>query len=345
MRNNETPFLSLEQRMAQYYTDTFPKFVPDELAPVSVPEQEQFYDAMKRLYQLAFDEPLLFVSQLHEDDAIPNRFHKSSYGKPDLILSMRKFMKAVDTLLENMFLMGGGKCEVRLNKRQQVILARLGIEDFTNLPAAWTWMSARPGTNCTIFSRCFFKEGYPYTSGIYARLFGDEAVFRKLENWMLAQDYKRFDVYNVTASDCKVSMTYANPLWGTETPGGGFEYKIKHTGISARYDPGIRHPAVFGLCLPGGLKAFLARFHTMDKPLQDFVISRAKKCDGCRYCVQTDKTGSRPFACISVRHDQKEYRICPLFPGCYFCWTEIDETLADQLIAFLTFMDGTRSHA
>ena len=77
-------YANLEQRMAQNYIDMFPSFIPTENAPVSVQEQEHFYNLIKTLYQLAFDEPLLLVSLLHEDDAHPNRFNTSSYGKPKL---------------------------------------------------------------------------------------------------------------------------------------------------------------------------------------------------------------------------------------------------------------------
>ena len=58
-------YSSLEQRMAKSYIDLFPKFVPDENAPVTISEQEEFYSLLKNLYQLGYDEPLLFVTKLH----------------------------------------------------------------------------------------------------------------------------------------------------------------------------------------------------------------------------------------------------------------------------------------
>lgn len=331
-------YASLEQRMAQTYIDTFPPFIPDGHAEVSVSEQERFYILMQGLYRLAFDEPLLFVPSLHEDDAYPNRFTKSSYGKPDLQVNMNKFTNTLNALLQNMFLMGQGS-DIKLNKRQQAILDRLGIGGSANLPAAWTWLANRPGANTVIFSRCLFKEDYPYTSDIYARLLG-EAGFRKLESWMTERGYKSFDFYEVTASDCKLSLTYANPAWGKDRPNGGFEYKIRHTGISARYDPERQNPAVLGLCIPNGLKTFLEASESMGGNLRGFIISHTKKCDNCRYCVQTDKTGSRPFACIPVGHEGKIYNLCPYFPGSGFCWNSIDDGLAERLIEMLSFMDG-----
>lgn len=330
-------YTSLEQRMAQNYIDMFPPFVPDENAPVSILEQEQFYNLMKSFYQLAFDEPLLFAASLHEDDVYPNRFNKSSYGKPNLLADMKKFTKAVESLLQNMFLLGQSN-DIKLNKRQQIILSTLGIEDFTNLPTAWVWMSKRKEANLTSFSYCLFHSDYPYTSDIYARLLG-EAAFKKLEEWMLAKGYKRFDIYDVTASDCKLSFTIANPKWSGNPPKGGFEYKIKHTGISARFDSYVKNPPIFGLCIPNGLKPYLMAFDSMDKELQGFVVKHTKKCDGCKYCVQTDKTGSRPMAYIRVEFEDNEYELCTYFPGYNYCWTHIDDNLAKELIKMLSFMD------
>ncbi len=330
-------YTSLEQRIAQAYIDMFPSFVPDEKANISVAEQEVFYNLIRDLYKLAFDEPLLFVPSLHDDDAYPNRFNKSSYGKPDLQVNMQKFLKAMDTLLQNMFLIGQGS-SVKLNKRQQVILSRLGINSFTSLPLAWIWMSTRQETNLMVFSNCFFKKDYPYTSDIYARLLGNEA-FRKLENWMISNGYKRYDIYDTNSSNSNLSLTYINPAWSKERPSGGFEYKIRHTGISARYDTFIKKPPVFGLCIPNGLKPYLDAFNSMSEKNQNFIINHTKRCDGCRYCVQTDKTGSRPLACMPIDYKKDKYNLCPYFPGVGFSWTSIDDALAEQLIEMLSFMD------
>lgn len=295
-------FTSLEQRMAQTYMDMFPKFMPDESAKINIAEQENFYFLMKNLYQLAFNEPLLFVPSLHEDDAYPNRY-KKSYGKPELINNMRKFIKSVDSLLQNMYLIVQDS-NIEINKRQKEILSRLGINNYSKLPKAWTWMANRPESNKIEFKHCLFNRNYPYTSDIYASLLG-ESSFRKLEKWMIKRGYKRFDIYNIIASDCKLSLTYANPLWSKEPPRGGFEYKIRHTGISAQYDFYVQQPTVFGLCIPNGLKIYLSAFDSMSTKNQSFVVDRTKKCDGCRYCVQTDKTGSRPLVYIQITHEQK----------------------------------------
>jgi|GEM_PF-634196 len=337
-------YTSLEQRMAQTFIDMFPQFVPDESAPVNVSDQEHFYSIINTLYHLAFNEPLLFVTSLHEDDAYPTRY-KKSYGKPKLIDNMRKYLKAIHILLKNMYLAGKGS-DVKFNKKQLDILLKLGINDLTKLPAAWNWMSARPESNLITFSHCLFKKDYPYVSDIYASLLGEPSL-RKLEKWMIGQGYKRYDIYDINSmekynsilSDHELSLTYANPLWSNEAPKNGFEYKIRHTGISVQYDFYVQHPVILGLCIPNGLKTYLDAFDSMSLKNQGFVVKHAKKCDGCRYCVQTDKTGSRPLAFINVKYAQKEFNLCPYFPGYGFSWRNINDELVDQLIDMLSFMD------
>jgi hypothetical protein len=329
-------FANLEQRMARAYLDMLPKFIPDKNAIIGPAEQERFYDLIKNLYQLAFNEPLLLVPVLHEDDAYPGRY-KKPYGKPDLVKNMRKFLKEMDSLLQNMYAIGRG-AEAKINKRQQEVLSKLGIDDYEKLPPAWTWMASRPESNYIDFAFCLFDKNYPYTSDIYAGLLG-ESAFRRLENWMIARGYERHTIYKVIGADSKLSLSYANPLWDKEPPRGGFEYKIRHTGISAIYEPTTQKPAVFGLCIPNGLKTYLDAFDSMDRKTRGFVINQTKKCDGCKYCVQTDKTGSRPPASVPVAYEQKTYKLCPYFPGYSYSWSGIDDALADQLIELLSFMD------
>jgi hypothetical protein len=330
-------YSSLEQRMAGAYPAMLPAFVPKKNAQVSLEGQREFYDLMRNLYQMLFDNPLLVVTTLHEDDAFPTRY-KKGYGKPELEVNVLKIKRAIEDLLKKMFLLGQGG-EVKLNRRQLRILSDLGVSDLNKLPDAWIWMSRRAGADQVAFAYCLFDEEHRYTPDIYASLF-EEGPFRRLEDWMLSQGYRAFDIYNSSWADYRLTLTYANPVWGEGRPNGGNEYKIRHTGISAQYDAYTREPAALGLCIPGGLSFFLEHFGEMDQRVREFVIRTTQKCDGCRYCVQTDKTGKRPLAGIPVSHEEEEHSLCPYFPGYSYKWTRIDDDLVDDIIAFLTFMDG-----
>lgn len=134
---------SLEQRMISEYLALFPEFVPEECTEVSVPEQKEFYDLMKKLYQLLYENPSLIFPTLHEDAAFPGRI-KKAYQKPKLSENVLKIRNTIEKLLQNMFLLGQG-AEIRLAKRHLNILALLGIGNLEQLPAAWIWMSCRTG--------------------------------------------------------------------------------------------------------------------------------------------------------------------------------------------------------
>lgn len=336
-RDEGMSYASLEQRMARAYLAMLPDFVPEEHGSVSIAEQRAFYDLMKNLYQMIYDEPSRIVPSLHEDDAFPTRY-KKGYGKPELEKNVLKIKKAIESLLKNMFLTGQG-ADVKFSKRQLKILSDIGIRDLNRLPEAWTWMANRPGADPVAFAYCLFDKNHVYSIDIYASLLG-EGAFRRLEQWMLSQGYKPYDRYKTEWVDYQLTLAYANPAWGDACPNIGNEYKIKHTGISAQYDAYVSQPAALGLCIPYGLKFFLERFSEMGQQVRELVIERTKRCDGCRYCVQTDQTGRRPLACIPVVYEETVYRLCPYFPGYNYSWTCLDDALADRLIAFLAFMDG-----
>ncbi len=334
-------YSSLEQRAAQGYLDLFPQFIPDEQAAVSVSDQKEFYDLMKTLYRLAYDEPQLFVPGLHEDSILPGLYSSASDPGREAQSHMKKFCKAVDAMVMQMYLMGAKK-EFRLNRRQKAILAKLDMEDLAKIPPAWVWMAEREELERfqmpSRFAHCCFREDYTYAVEIYAKAFETKA-FRRLTDWMTEHGYKPFDIYDTTASNCKLALTYANLAWSKEQPRGGFEYKIKHTGIALRYEPYCKDPWIFGVCIPGGMKRYLENFGEMPSHVQDFVMSRVKRCDGCRYCVQTDKTGKRPLARIYVQHEGREHGLCPYYPGYSFWWTAMDDALVDNIIGLLAFMD------
>ena len=104
------------------------------------------------------------------------------------------------------------------------------------------------------------------------------------------------------------------------------------------YDHFVFRPAVFAICIPK-MKNLLMLFSSMEQDLKDFVVDRTKKCDGCRYCVQTDKSGKRELAKIAITNRGANYDLCPYFPGYNFCWERLDTRLVEKMIQMLDFMD------
>jgi hypothetical protein len=348
-------FANLEQRMVSTYLDTFPAFVPSENGS-AVAAQEQFYRFMLGLYRRLYEQPELLVRELHADDAHTNRFNKGQDNKPKLKDYMRKVLKEVDGLMGTMFLLGqSGRVEegvlvvdadLKISKKHRLILAEVGVQlgiesgrvvlshaDYSDLFSAWSWMASRPGASLLTFSRCMFADGYPYASQIYARLSGDEGAFHRLEAYLIDQGYMRID-----NRDGEVTLDYVKGHGDKERLKPGFQYGVRHTGISVSYDVLVKDPLTFGLCVPR-MKEILTAFDAMESRVQDFVVGTTKQCDGCRYCVQADKTGKRPLAKMAVSHGGRNYHLCPYIPGYRYCWTSLSEGLVDDMIGMLSFMD------
>lgn len=157
-------------------------------------------------------------------------------------------------------------------------------------------------------------ENHRYTADLYAPLLG-EAPFRRLEKWMMDHGYRAYDTYNTQWPDYQLTLCYANPAWGDERPRGGNAYKIKHTGICAQFDAYVDEPVSLGLCIPSGMKPYLAHFDQMPPKVQAFVMERTKKCDGCRYCVQTDKTAAGPWRASRSSTGAKHTGFVRIFRG------------------------------
>ena len=331
---------SLEQRMAQTYLDMFPPFIPEVDTTVGSHEQRLFYDMVYSIYTLAYEEASLFVPSLHEDDVYPNRYNKSSYAKPHLQVEMKKFCRSVDSLFENMYLIGQGQ-SVKLSRRQSEVVSRLGMEDAFREPSdAWVWMANRPEIDIYAFSHCFFRTDYPYTSDIYAKSFGQTA-FMNLEAQLRELGYIRYDIPMTVAGYAYLSLTYINSTWSKTKPSGGFLFKVEYTGISVMYDPYVENPAVIGLCIPNKLIVpLLQSFESMNDTLKEFITEKTTKCTGCGYCTQTDKTKRRPPACIPVSFRNQEYKLCPRFPGFAYQWTKIDDELTKKIVEMLKYMDS-----
>lgn len=348
-------FSCLEQRMVNTYLDTFPGFVPSESGP-GIRAQEQFYQFMHGLYQRLSVDPALLFSILHEDDAYSQRFNKGADNKPKLKDQMRKAIKEVDAVLVTLFHVArSGQVDsntlvvdasVKVIKKHWLLFEQLGLHqtseqgrfvlrhnNYDELFQAMTWMATRPNASLLSFSRCLFLEGYPYASDIYAGLSGNADGFRRLERYLIESGYTRMDNWDGT-----ITLDYFKTHGDEKPTKGGFQYGIHHTGISANYDLLMDQPQIFGLCIPR-MREILAAFDGMPPRVQDFVVARTKKCDACRYCVQTDKTGQRPLATQLVNYQGKEVSLCPYFPGYNYCEPELSDDHVDDMIAMLGAMD------
>lgn len=82
-------------------------------------------------------------------------------------------------------------------------------------------------------------------------------------------------------------------------------------------------------------KMVLQGAEKLPENVKEFIANHMKSCDSCRYCVQTDKTETRPLAAITVGAQKK----CPIFPGFSMNWRELPQQLADNIVEMLDALD------
>ncbi len=86
--------------------------------------------------------------------------------------------------------------------------------------------------------------------------------------------------------------------------------------------------AILSLRLPY-YRTMLEKFDQYPSEMQAFMLEHTKTCDGCRYCVQTDKTGKKPLAAVPVTGSRK----CPIYPSFSYSFSEIPDILGKFLLA------------
>jgi phosphoribosylformimino-5-aminoimidazole carboxamide ribonucleotide (ProFAR) isomerase len=344
-------FGSVEQRMAFTYLETFPGFIPAKAAPVTEAEQRAFYEFVHALYQLAYEAPDLLVKSLHADGTYLNPFQALNTGRPGLKQEMDAFNKRMTELLKYLFTAGGGKTPrgsvPKTEKGFKDFLKRLGItgnaEAFAALYPAWGWLCTRPGANWVTFAACVFDVGYPYARDVWASLLGDEA-YGKLENALLSRGYSCVTGYGngeaPEVDSLPLSLTYANLAWDATPPSAGHLYGTRHTGMTTIYTRGCQARAMLALQIPNEAKVGLPYAADAPPPARELILERIKRCDGCGYCTQTDKTGKRQRAFIPTTWEGETILFCPYYAVFNCCWVRLDESSVDKIIAYLEWLDS-----
>jgi hypothetical protein len=348
-------FDSMEQRIINMYIDLFPPYIPTKNGNISESSQRQFYDFLTTLFHNLYNNPLLLFSKINQDDYFTRRFNKSSENKQISYTKMKKCIKSMQDLLE--FIYNIGKISrqnsdifvidsgIKFHKKYLHILEQCDIEHskdgsqvllrsrkYPELFHCWKWLSTSPEHSLTHFISCMFDKNHAYTSSIYSRLSCNEEAFKILESFLIENGYTRVD-----NRDNKVNLDYVKEYDKKDNvlkePFG----ERTHGGISAQYDGLMKNPPIYSLRIPY-YKTLLEQSEKMPDEVKNFIVNTGKKCDGCRYCVQMDKTGKKQFPYITVRNE-KEYNMCFYFPSFQYCWEELDLSTANNISKLLSFAD------
>lgn len=354
-------FDNLTQRSIYCFLATYPSFYPVSDENVSPDEQRAVHGFLLDIYKTLFDNPALLGVGPTPDDCLGDYEYQKQ--KPKLVPAIRGIISKVEEFMALLWeaalkgLTDGNrlivsKQDIELKPSFIRLLAAFGAETVKtdgayvlSLPVSTRGLrllaqisekNARyPLKNkpkpYLLFSRGVFDPSAPWSREVFGSLFEDRLSFEKLLDFLEQQGYTRVD-----NKECgnRISLDYIK-CYGSPEEDLKFAWAERtHGGIELGYAEERRNQAYIGLRLPY-FNELLSSSEKMNTQVKRFVTTVTKKCDNCRYCVQTDKTGKRPLAAVPVG----EYMLCPLFAGFQYKWNTLTSEIADNMIAMLAFID------
>ena len=363
-------FDNLAQRVVNGWVETIPDFIPVSTIPVSEASQQQFHTFLRGVAVAICEHPDWLSLPIQPDDAY--ELGEMQNRRPALIDALRKTRRKVDDFVALLLKMGVAgvvdgqtlriqKTDVNLTAPTRARLAHFGLaleagktetvaacNDFPEMFPAWTWLAAEavrtvPATGPAHvppvrFSRCLYSDTYPYTRDVLLRLADDSPGLLTLADFFEKEGYTL-----ICNRDNQVNVDWVKSYGKADESLKSWWAERVHSGLAFEYAWVQKNPIVFGLRIPM-FKTLLQHFDAMPDHVKAFVVQHTKHCDACGYCTQTDKTGKRPRAFMTVEYNG-EHTLCTMFPGFGYIWQNLDESVAADIHAFLTFTDETLARA
>lgn len=179
---------------------------------------------------------------------------------------------------------------------------------------------------CLYFSRCVFEPGENWIALAFDRLLGADGRLLWLCGELEKRAYRRIDCFDGK----KISLDYVKQHGKKEEPLKIAWAERTHYGISLTYEELRLEPCFLWIRMPM-FKYVLESIQKLPGKTVEFIIGHTKTCDGCRYCVQADKTGTRPLAHVDLNGKKK----CPYYPGFTMNWRELSPELAQSILDLL----------
>ncbi|MBE6023550.1 MAG: hypothetical protein E7231_10000 [Cellulosilyticum sp.] len=176
------------------------------------------------------------------------------------------------------------------------------------------------------FSRCVFDDNVDWLSHSFDNMLDAGGKIVMLCKKLSELGYCR----EVMIDGRYLSLNYIKEYGKKPSPLKKAWADKNHLGIEISYEDLCIMPATLQLRLPR-FTEFLSRVDEMPNEAKRLINEKLKSCDGCRYCVQTDKSGTRPLAAVKVEGIAK----CPYFPAFSLRWNEVNDVLIEQIESVL----------
>lgn len=313
---------SLGDRMVSPYCSAYPPFKPVLDCGASESSQRQMYNFLQDTLNIIRNDLSVIDVEYVPDDCY--QYYETCNTKPDLRLKMLGIRKKFFDFYDFLFSLGLygepvkdklyiNKKEMRISKkfRDKLPVFGLHLEDnkdfymlshnkYKELFPAWKLHSSISGDYksqaikmVTFLNGRFGGKVYS-VSEMFGRISCAESI-AELEDYFVSKGF--------TCKNDDLMVTYEK-----EYP------KNQRAYMRIYYDWRRITPLVFELKSPR-FSEVIKSYDQMDDDLKALIFNRTKTCDGCRYCVQTDKTKTRPLLAQKLEFEGKKKMKCPLFPS------------------------------
>ena len=180
-----------------------------------------------------------------------------------------------------------------------------------------------------LFSRCVYDVSSNWIALAFDKLLDAQGELIKLCTELEKHGFQRIDCRDGK----KISLDYVKQhgkedvlkmAWGERS----------HSGIEVSFEELRLEPCFIWIRMPM-FKKILEHINDIPAETAKFISDWIKTCDGCRYCIQTDKTGTRPLAATDINGSNK----CPYYPGFSLNWRNLSPELSNNILAVLDAVD------
>ena len=337
-------FDSLGKRVIYPWLAAYPVFKPVKACDAGESSQRQMYDFLYESLTTIYSDLSIMNISYEPDDCYEH--WELNNTKPALNAKMQKikmefyavyeyFIKmglAGEVLQDGLFIRKGG---LRITQKVKDRLLLFGLvcdekkdgyyfmhNKYKEMFPVWKMhcgmsQDGRIGTSdVTNFLHGRFMDK-KYTAAEMFSQVSDPALISELEQYFLEKGY--------TCKNNELAVGYEK------------EYPDKQKAhMSIFYDWRKVNPIVFEFKAPHFSKV-LKFYDQMEADLKAMVFHRTKLCDGCGYCVQTDKTGKRPRLALLLELNGDTKPKCPLFPS--FAWSSVNREMISKVKNLLEFAE------
>lgn len=337
-------FESLGKRFVDAFLVTYPAFKPVKDCTASENSQKQMYDFLYDSITTIYSD-LSITNIPYEPDDFYEHWQLMN-TRPELNLKMQKIKKEFFAVYEYFIKLGLAgqvlqdglfiaKSEMQIKQKTKDKLHRFGLVcdqkadgylithiKYKDMFSAWKLhcSSSKDGnsnTNILNFLHGRFM-GKKYTAAEMFSKVCDSALIAELEQYFLEKGY--------IGHHQDIGVKYEK------------QYPKKQTACMYIYYEWRKiNPLILDFKAPHFSKV-IKFYDQMDDELKDMVFNKTKTCDGCGYCVQTDKTGKRPKLAQRLEFNGVAKPKCPLFPS--FVWDNVNPKMVSKVKKLFDFAES-----